>query len=187
HPKAAPRHTTAPCTKDQRSPGIGAAYVLDDAGGLGREFDGIGAISGGGATSRLLVNYQEPYRSQILDYLFKPNFGASLHILKVEIGGDGQSTDGTEPSHMHYENDENYFRGYEWWLMKEAKKRNPHIKLIGKLFQGPQGSSTSYPPATGRVANHYIKYWIRLPGAPSNLALNTSRDKTSITCLGNLL
>lgn len=29
-------------------PGIGAAYVLDDAGGLGREFDGIGAISGGG-------------------------------------------------------------------------------------------------------------------------------------------
>uniref|UniRef100_A0A8C2T8K5 Glycosyl hydrolase family 59 catalytic domain-containing protein n=1 Tax=Coturnix japonica TaxID=93934 RepID=A0A8C2T8K5_COTJA len=48
-----------------------AVYVLDDAAGLGREFDGIGAISGGGATSRLLVNYQEPYRSQILDYLFK--------------------------------------------------------------------------------------------------------------------
>lgn len=40
--------------------------------------------------------------------------------------------DGTEPSHMHYENDENYLRGYEWWLMKEAKKRNPFIKLIGK-------------------------------------------------------
>lgn len=33
---------------------------------------------------------------------------------------------------MHYENDENYFRGYEWWLMKEAKKRNPNITLIGK-------------------------------------------------------
>lgn len=32
---------------------------------------------------------------------------------------------------MHYENDENYFRGYEWWLMKEAKKRNPNITLIG--------------------------------------------------------
>lgn len=39
--------------------------------------------------------------------------------------------DGTEPSHMHYEADENYFRGYEWWLMKEAKKRNPNITLIG--------------------------------------------------------
>ncbi|GLD56413.1 galactocerebrosidase [Lates japonicus] len=61
-------------------------YVLDDKTGLGRVFDGIGGLSGGGATSRLLVSYAEPYRSQILDYLFKPNFGASLHILKVEIG-----------------------------------------------------------------------------------------------------
>lgn len=42
------------------------------------------------------------------------------------------TTDGTEPSHMHNETDENYFRGYEWWLMKEAKKRNPNITLIGK-------------------------------------------------------
>lgn len=41
--------------------------------------------------------------------------------------------DGTEPSHMHYPNDENYFRGYEWWLMREAKKRNPNITLIGGL------------------------------------------------------
>lgn len=32
---------------------------------------------------------------------------------------------------MHYEDDENYFRGYEWWLMKEAKKRNPNVTLIG--------------------------------------------------------
>lgn len=34
---------------------------------------------------------------------------------------------------MHYPNDENYFRGYEWWLMREAKKRNPNITLIGGL------------------------------------------------------
>lgn len=40
--------------------------------------------------------------------------------------------DGTEPSHMHYALDENYFRGYEWWLMKEAKRRNPNITLMGK-------------------------------------------------------
>ena len=30
--------------------------------------------------------------------------------------------DGTESSHMHEEWDENYQRGYEWWLMTEAKK-----------------------------------------------------------------
>ena len=31
-------------------------------------------------------------------------------------------TDGTESSHMHTADDENYQRGYEWWLMVEAKK-----------------------------------------------------------------
>jgi hypothetical protein len=39
-----------------------------------------------------LTGYPKEQLSQILDYLFKPNFGASLHILKVEIGGDAQST-----------------------------------------------------------------------------------------------
>lgn len=46
------------------------------------------------------------------------------------------SSDGTEPSHMHYPDDQNYFRGYEWWLMKEAKKRNPDIKLVGERSCG---------------------------------------------------
>ncbi|KAK7811403.1 hypothetical protein U0070_000384, partial [Myodes glareolus] len=138
------------------------AYVLDDSDGLGREFDGIGAVSGGGATSRLLVNYPEPFRSEILDYLFKPNFGASLHILKVEIGGDGQTTDGTEPSHMHYELDENYFRGYEWWLMKEAKKRNPNIILMGLpwSFPGWLGKGFSWPYVNLPLTAYYIVKWI---------------------------
>ncbi|XP_048456350.1 galactocerebrosidase-like isoform X1 [Rhincodon typus] len=142
---------------------IGAAvYVLDDKGGLGPQFDGIGGLSGGGATSRLLVNYPEPYRSQILDYLFKPNFGASLHILKVELGGDAQTTDGTEPSHMHYENDENYFRGYEWWLMKEAKKRNPNIKLIGLpwAFPGWIGCGNDWPYTCPDKTAYYVASWI---------------------------
>ncbi|KAK2118550.1 hypothetical protein P7K49_005437 [Saguinus oedipus] len=138
------------------------AYVLDNSDGLGREFDGIGGVSGGGATSRLLVNYPEPYRSQILDYLFKPNFGASLHILKVEIGGDGQTTDGTEPSHMHYALDENYFRGYEWWLMKEAKKRNPNITLIGLpwSFPGWLGKGFNWPYVNLQLTAYYVVTWI---------------------------
>ncbi|KAH3705349.1 galactocerebrosidase-like isoform X1 [Dreissena polymorpha] len=95
---------------------------------LERRFLGIGGLSAG-ATSKLLMNYPEEQRNQILDYLFKPGFGASLQMLKVEIGGDAQSTDGTEASHMHYPWDENYQRGYEWWLMVEAKKRNSDILL----------------------------------------------------------
>ncbi|XP_008285243.1 galactocerebrosidase isoform X2 [Stegastes partitus] len=137
-------------------------YVLNDEEKLGRVFDGIGGLSGGGATSRLLVNYAEPYRSQILDYLFKPNFGASLHILKVEIGGDAQTTDGTEPSHMHYENDENYFRGYEWWLMKEAKKRNPNITLIALpwAFPGWVGHGKNWPYDYPDITAAYVVNWV---------------------------
>jgi galactosylceramidase len=98
-----------------------------DAGG--KRFDGIGAVSGGGATSVLLKDYPEPQRSQILDLLFKPKFGASMSALLVEVPGDGNSTQGAEPSHMHTRDDLNLSRGYEWWLMREAKNRNPDLTL----------------------------------------------------------
>src|SRR5215471_4706187 len=82
----------------------------------GRSFDGVGAISGGGGNSRLLVDYPEPQRSQVLDYLFKPGYGAALQILKVEIGGDTNSTDGAEPSVEHTRGTVNCTAGYEFWL-----------------------------------------------------------------------
>jgi len=92
-----------------------------------RVFDGIGALSAG-ASSRLLIDYPEPQRTEILDLLFLPGYGASLQVLKVEIGGDAQSTDGSEPSHMHTSTEApSCSRGYEFWLLKEAKKRNPAI------------------------------------------------------------
>lgn len=95
----------------------------------GRTYEGIGALSAG-ASTRLLPDYPEPYRSQILDYLFKPRYGASLDHLKVEIGGDVNSTCGTEPSHHRTRAERpDFTRGYEWWLMREAKRRNPSIAL----------------------------------------------------------
>ena len=30
---------------------------------------------------------------------------------------------------MHTRDDLNFSRGYEWWLMREAKKRNPDLTL----------------------------------------------------------
>jgi len=102
--------------------------VVLDGNSPGRVFDGIGAVSAG-ASSRLLIDYPEPQRSQILDYLFKPGYGAALQLLKVELGADVNSTDGSEPSHMRAASDHNSTRGYEWWLMSEAHKRNPHIVL----------------------------------------------------------
>jgi hypothetical protein len=64
-----------------RKPSVPTTAVTIDGHGSGRVFDGVGALSAG-ASSRLLVDYAEPYRSQILDYLFKPDYGASLQHLK---------------------------------------------------------------------------------------------------------
>jgi hypothetical protein len=103
----------------------------------GRTFDGIGAISGGGGNSRLLSDYPAAQQSQILDYLFKPDYGANLQILKVEIGGDANSTDGAEPSIEHTSGTVNCNVGYEFWLMEQAKDRNPNIKLYGLAWTAP--------------------------------------------------
>ena len=100
-------------------------------------FDGVGAISGGGGNSRLLIDYPEPQRSQILDYLFKPGYGAAVQLLKLEIGGDANSTDGAEPSHQHVRGDINCNVGYEFWLAREAVARNPQITLAALPWAAP--------------------------------------------------
>src|SRR3954451_11464536 len=116
----------------------GAATTITINGGAGgRTFDGVGAISGGGGNSRLLIDYPEPQRGQVLDYLFRPGYGASLQILKAEIGGGTNSPPGAEPSHQHTRSDLNCDRGYEWWLMEQAKARNPNIKLYGLAWGAP--------------------------------------------------
>ena len=127
------------------APQMATKSVVVDGHSSGHIFDGIGAVSAG-ASSRLLIDYPEPQRSQILDYLFKPNYGAALQHLKVEIGADVNSTDGSEPSYAHTPTNWNFTRGYEWWLMKEARKRNPNIVLdslawgapgwVGKFYSG---------------------------------------------------
>ncbi|MGH9400851.1 MAG: galactosylceramidase [Terriglobia bacterium] len=116
-----------------------ATLITIDGNSSGRVFDGLGALSAG-ASSRLLIDYPEPTRSQILDYLFKPDYGAALQHLKVEIGSDVNSTDGSEPSFARTRAEmgrPNFNRGYEWWLMEEAKKRNPHIILDSLAWGAP--------------------------------------------------
>ncbi|WP_369700164.1 ricin-type beta-trefoil lectin domain protein [Micromonospora sp. WMMA1996] len=112
------------------------AITVNGASG-GRTFDGVGAVSGGGGNSRLLIDYPEPQRSDLLDYLFEPGYGAAMQLLKVEIGGDTNSTSGAEPSHEHTRGSINCNRGYEWWLMEQARTRNPSIALAGLAWGAP--------------------------------------------------
>ena len=66
---------------------LGAALSID-LGQPGRVFEGLGALSGGGGTSRLLYDYPEPQRSDILDLLFNTADGGGMQIFKTEIGGE---------------------------------------------------------------------------------------------------
>ena len=100
-------------------------------------FDGIGGLSGGGATSNFLFAYPEAAQTEILDYLFKPDFAASLAILKVEVGSDDQTTNGCEACHMRSADEVDCTRGYEWKLMKAAVARNPDIVLYGLPWGWP--------------------------------------------------
>lgn len=104
--------------------------IFLSANDSGRVFEGIGAVSAG-ASSRALVDYPEKQRSEVLDFLFKPKFGAGFQHLKVEIGSGENSTCGSEPSHAITRDEllDPKPRGYEFWLMSEARKRNPKIML----------------------------------------------------------
>ena len=117
-------------TPESRGSKPGELAIELHAGDQGRVFEGMGATSASGNTC-LLKDYPEPYRSEILDFLFKPKFGAGLQHLKVEIGGGENSGCGSEPTHAltMEENSNPKPRGFEFWFMHEARKRNPGIIL----------------------------------------------------------
>jgi galactosylceramidase len=134
-----------------------------DAHKPGTRFDGIGVVDGGGATSALLKDYPEPQRSQILDLMYKPKFGASVSALIVEIPGDGNSTQGAMPSHRHTRADANYSRGYTWWVLREAKRRNPALTLDAAAWSAPgwigdSGGSHDFFSPDG--ADYYVS-WLK--------------------------
>ncbi|HEX4258467.1 MAG TPA: hypothetical protein VH089_25495, partial [Streptosporangiaceae bacterium] len=118
----------AAATPAAAAPAAAAATTISVNGNsAGKTFGGIGAISGGGGNTRLLTDYPAAQQQQILDYLFKPDYGADLQILKVEIGGDTNSTDGSESSIEHASGAVSCGNGYEFWLMEQARARNPNI------------------------------------------------------------
>ena len=198
----------------------GAPIVLDLLAS-GPVLGGIGAISGGGATSRLLVDYPEPQRSELLDMMFKPLAGAALQVLKVEIGGTGFTSDGSEASHMYTEDDDSPVRfergecenhprhrwkpsqrtlwladiqvmvlvdsGYEFWLLKEAKKRNPSMVFYGLPWAWPSwvGGSGSSPWTNLSLPVRYIVDWVR--GAKEEHGIDVGRSLSKQLLLHNCL
>jgi O-glycosyl hydrolase len=133
---AGPSMATQPTPAQNAAAAVSTSVTVDGTKS-GRVFDGIGAISGGGGNSRLLRDYPAAQQAQVLDYLFKPGYGADLQMLKLEVGGDANSTDGSEASVEHARGVINCNAGYEFWLAKQAKTRNPGIKLAALSWTAP--------------------------------------------------
>ena len=125
-----------------------------DGSTCGRTYEGIGALINSDAA--WLKAYPETQRSQILDILFKPNWAASLQVLKLEVGGDGHSTINTESSHMHTEDEPPSFRrGWILWVMQEAKKRNPALRVGGLAWSWPSWTKGSVDKKV-----RYLTEWV---------------------------
>ena len=91
-----------------------------------------------------------------------------MSALLVEVPGDGNSTQGSESSHMHTKDDLNFSRGYEWWLMSEAKKSNPALTLDACAWSCPAwvGNGNFW---SQDMCDYYVK-WIQ--GLKSVYGLN---------------
>ena len=137
------------------------AAIVIDGGRPGPVFQGIGAISGGGGNSRLLIDYPVGERGQILDYLFTPHFGASLQMLKLEIGGGGDSSDGSEPSVEAVRGGLDCGAGYEFWLARQALARNPAIKLYGLQWSAPAWVRDRHGGLWSTADVRYVVDWLR--------------------------
>jgi hypothetical protein len=98
-----------------------------------RTFNGVGAILAGGDNNRYLIDYPQAQRTQMLNDLFKPNYGASLQMLKVEIGGD----DGGEASIEPAKGQINCNAGYGLSIAQQAVAINPNLQLYGLQWGAP--------------------------------------------------
>jgi len=116
---------------------LSATAISVNASGGDRVYDGVGAVLGGGGNARYLMDYPEPERRQILDYLFKPGYGASLQLLKLEIGGGANSSDGAEASIEPVRGRIDCRAGYELSIARQAVALNPYLKLYGLQWSAP--------------------------------------------------
>ena len=116
---------------------LATTTITVNGGGGDRVYDGVGAILGGGGNARYLEDYPAARRAQIMNYLFEPGYGASLQLLKLEIGGDANSSAGAEPSIEHTHGNVNCGAGWEFDIAKQAVALNPNLKLYGLQWGAP--------------------------------------------------
>jgi len=131
---------------------------------------GFGMVSANN-TSRLLLDYkaQHPDRyEELLNYMFGKD-GLAISHLKLELGSDVNSSSGTEPCVMRYEDEyPDVTRGAGFQLAADAKKINPELTLDLLWWSEPRWVTDSSDDMAARykwyrdtLVAAYEKYGIR--------------------------
>lgn len=104
-------------------------------------YRGQGMISCNGS-SRLLLDYKEKNPesyNKILEHLYGKN-GLKFTHFKVEMGADVNTSSGTEPATMRYEDEKaDVTRGAGFQLAADIKKINPDVTLDMLWWSEPNG------------------------------------------------
>jgi hypothetical protein len=160
-----------------------ATTVNIDGNGTSRPFYGIGMVNSSG-TSKLLKDYPANQQSDILDFLFKPKFGASLQVVKNEIGADSNSSSGTEPSHWRNQADTPVARGVNFWIASQAKLRNANMEYAGLRWATPAWVNTD-----ALRSSYLLKYLdlMSVNGTPVDFIGPGINETNYITSLGDFI
>jgi len=82
-------------------------------------------------------------------------------MLKLEIGGGGYSSDGSEPSVQGVQGRLDCAAGYEFWLARQALARNSAIKLYGLQWSAPSWVRDSHGALWTPADARYVVSWLR--------------------------
>ncbi|MBE6902716.1 MAG: glycosyl hydrolase family 59, partial [Ruminococcaceae bacterium] len=138
-------------------------------------YRGLGVITGNNS-SRLLMDYKavnpKAYR-EIMQLLFKPDYGAGLTHVKIELGSDVNSSSGTEPCIMRSEDEAaDVTRGAGFMFAADALSINPDITVDLLRWGEPKWVTDAFKDST--AAGYAARYkWYKA-------ALNSAYDTYGI-------
>ncbi|MBP2436104.1 hypothetical protein [Microbacterium amylolyticum] len=119
----------------------------DEAGAPFNTFGGFGAVSANN-TSSLLVDYKEEHPDvywNILHAIFDEETGAGLNHIKLELGGDVDTSSGAEPATKRAEDEPaDVLRGAGFHLVADARTINPDINVEALRWAEPSWTEGDY-------------------------------------------
>lgn len=125
----------------------------------GTVYRGLGVVTGNNS-SRLLMDYKTENPDaywEIMNLLFKPDYGAGLTHVKIEFGTDVNSSSGTEPSIMRSADEEaDVTRGAGFMFAADALSINPDITVDLLRWGEPKWVTDAFDESTD--AGHAARY-----------------------------